>query len=121
MMPPVFPILNGNSAVKALLGSQPLRVYPWGQAPQNVARPYVTYGVYNGQPENQLDPTPQIDNIGTQIDIWGDSAKSCHDCFVAIRDALEPLAHMTTYQAQEKDSETQLFRARMEFDFWIQR
>lgn len=117
----VFPILNADSAVKALLGSKPLRVYPWGQAPQNVQHPYATYGVFSAQPENTMDTEPQIDNQGTQIDIWAHTAKSCDECFVAIRNALESSGHMINFQMSVRDNETQLFTSRMEFDFWTAR
>ena len=121
MMPPIFQTLKATAAVTALLGTKPLRFYPWGQAPQNPTKPYATYGVFNGNPENYLDRTPDIDNMGTQIDIWATTGKSCDDCFIALRDALEPLGHMITFQSATKDPETQLYTARMEFDFWTPR
>lgn len=118
MIPPVFDILKASTAVKALVGNNPVRVFPFGSAPQNVTRPYATYSVFNGQPENYLDQVPDIDNMGTQIDVWADSVSSCEAVSVAIRNALEPSAHMTSFSGNDRDPETRLFHCRMDFDFF---
>lgn len=121
MNPNLFPILNASAPVKALLGSNPLRVFPWGRAPQNVAKPYVVYGVYNGNPENYISNAPDIDNKGTQIDIYADTGASAESVFSAIRGALEPYAHMTSFATPNLDADTNLYTGRMEFDFWDER
>lgn len=117
----LFRILNNNSAVKSLLGANPLRVYPFGRAPQKPQKPYAAYSVYNGAPENYLGDTPDIDNKGTQINIFAITAESAGDCFKAIRDALEPYGHMINYSIDGVDSETDLYEVRMEFDLWEER
>lgn len=121
MNPAIFPILKDNATVKLLLGSNPVRFYPWNRAPQNVTKPYAVYSVYNAIPENYLNGRPDIDNKGTQINIYAQTAKSLQDCFVAIRDALEPYGHMTNFSTPDLDSDTDLFSCRMEFDFWDER
>jgi hypothetical protein len=117
MNPNIFPILNANNAVKAALGN-PLRVYPWGRAPKNVKYPYAVYTVYNALPENYLDSRPDIDNKGTQLDIYADNGNDLKTCFDAIRLALEGVAHMTNYSTPVQDADTNLYSCRMEFDFW---
>ena len=118
MNPDLFPILNADTATKAVLGSNPLRVFPWGRAPQNVVKPYAVYAVYNANPENYLDQSPDIDNKGTQINIYADNAVSLQSAFVAVRNALEPHAHMTSFATPDLDADTDLYSCRMEFDFW---
>lgn len=118
MNPQLFTILNADTAVKALLGSNPLRVYPWNRAPQNPVKPYAVYGVYNGNPENYLGQVPDVDNKGTQVDIYASSAANCEACFLAIRDAVEPQAHMTSFSTPARDAATDLYIGRLEFDFW---
>jgi hypothetical protein len=120
-MLPLFPLLAANTAVTSLLGLNPVRLYPFGQAPENSPRPYATYGVYNGIPENYVTNTPDIDNAGTQIDVWAKDAASCMAVFNAIRDCLEPHAHMTSFRYAERDYDTQLYHAVLEFDFWVNR
>ena len=118
MMPDIYSKLMASSAVTTLMGSPKPRIYPWSGVPQNAAKPYATYGVYNGNPQNFLDQAPDMDNKGTQIDIWADTAASASACFAAIRDVLEPIGHMLSFSGVNKDAETQLYNARMEFDFW---
>lgn len=114
----LFQILNNSIQVKLHLGANPLRVYPHGRAPENVKKPYAAYSLYSGVPENYLGNTPDIDNKGTQIDIYSETAEKLELCFNAVRDALENHAHMTNFSTPDQDSETKLFSVRMEFDFW---
>lgn len=114
----LYEILNQSITVRLLLGSNPLRVYPWGRAPANVRKPYAVYAVFNANPENYLDRVPDIDRAGIQINIYAAKDTELEDCFVAVRDALEPYGHMISYATPDLDAETDLYSARMEFDFW---
>jgi len=116
--PNIRDILLASPAVVLLLGSKPLRFFPWSEAPEKTVKPYATYGTYSGAPNNYLATTADIDGLGTQIDIWSETVASCEDCFEAIRDALEPIGHLTSFQGVTRDPETRLYNARMEFDFW---
>lgn len=121
MNPDLFTILNASVPVKLVLGANPLRMYPWGRAPQNPRKPYGVYAVYNATPENYLGQVPDIDNKGTQVNIYADTAQSLDACFTAVRDALEPHAHMTSFATPDLDADTDLYSCRMEFDFWDER
>ena len=118
MIPPVFTILYASTPVKTLLGSSPLRVFPWGEATETVVRPYATYIVFSGVPENVLGDRADMDVLSTQIDVWGESVSSCSATAEAVRTALEPYAHLTSFSAVSPDEETKLFRQRMDFDFF---
>lgn len=121
MNPDLFPILDASVDVKLRFGANPLRIYPWDRAPENPRKPYAVYGVYNANPENYLDSVPDIDNKGTQIQIYADTGDSCEKCYKAIRDTLEPHAHMLSFSTPSLDTNTNLYVARMEFDFWESR
>ncbi|WP_460640109.1 DUF3168 domain-containing protein [Larkinella harenae] len=121
MIPKLFPVLLASPPVTALLGLNPLRVFPWGEAPQNVAYPYATYGVFNGVPENYMDQVPDLDRLGTQVDVWAKTSESCQQSAVAIRNALEPIGHMTSISNMERDPQTKSYRLRLEFDFYTTR
>lgn len=120
MNPIIFEILSNETEVTSLFGTNPVRIYP-GRAPQNVVKPYAVYSVYNANPENYLDGIPDIENKGVQINIYSNSYSNLEDCFLAIRDALEPHAHMISYTTPDVDSDTNLYSARMEFDSWENR
>lgn len=122
MNPQLFPLLNADSNVRLLMYSTPeLRVYPWGRAPINVKKPYAVYTVFNGNPENYLDSAPDIDNKGTQINVYADNADSLEKCYNAIRNVLEKYGHMTNFSTPALDADTDLYSATLEFDFWDER
>lgn len=121
MIPPIFQILSDDPAVTGFLGSNPLRIFPFSEAPENSLYPYATYTVIFGEPDNSLNDIPLIDKLNTQVDIWGSSAASVLDTAAAVRDALEPHAHMVGTGSMEREPETKSYRVRLEFDFFTER
>ncbi len=115
MIPPVYALLTANMGVTSLIST---RIYPFGEAPQGVTYPYVTFKVITGDPQNTQDKPPQVDNLGTQIDIWAATGDTCLTVARAVRDALEPTAHMTSISDMDRDLETKSFRYRLDFDFF---
>lgn len=121
MLPLVFPLLRDAPAVTSLIGIMPnVRAYRHGVAPQNVARPYVTWSVPGGAPDNGFDGAC-ADQFRVQVDCWSDSDTQVETLAAAVRAALEPAAHCVGYLADERDFETQRFRISMAFDFWLAR
>jgi hypothetical protein len=118
MIPPIFPLISASVTV---LGSNPVRFYPHGQAPQGVTKPYALWQTVTATPENYLGQTPDVDGVLIQIDVWGDSASSVSNAADQIRGALEPHMHMTTFGNTERDAATQLYRYRMDFSYWVTR
>jgi len=121
MIPDIFPILAAASGVTALVGTNPVRVFPFAEAPQSSTLPYVTWAVFSGDPQNAMDSVPQVDVLGAQIDVWGATATSTLDVAAAVRDALEPHAHMVGIGNMSRDSETKTYRIRLDFDFFTER
>lgn len=125
MLPAVFPLLSASSAVKALVGSSPVRVYRHGDAPQDVVAPYITWFVVNGTPENCLSDLPPVDHYDVQIDCWSDNtgtgSSAVETLAQAVRDAIEPSCYMTAVIADGKDFETQRYRIGMSFSFFTKR
>lgn len=125
MLPQVFPLLSASTAVKALIGSNPVRAYRHGSAPQAVVAPYVTWFVVTGNPENTLEDLPRVDRYEVQLDCWsentGTGAIQVETLAQAVRDALEPYAYMTAVVADTRDQETQRYRVALQFTFWHDR
>lgn len=125
MLPPVFPLLRAAQAVTALIGTSPTRAFRHGSAPQNVAAPYVTWAVISGVPQNALDEVPRVDQLSVQVDCWSDNtgtgSAAVEQLATAVRDALEPHAHMVSGPADSRDPETMRYRITMTFDFWRSR
>ncbi|WP_414430850.1 DUF3168 domain-containing protein [Alcanivorax sp. IL3] len=120
MYPPVFPILNGNAAVVALLGS-PVRVYPFGQAPQDVTGPYAAWQLITGSPENYLKDRPDADNFDIQMDIYAADEDDSLAVGKAIRNALEPFAYITRWGGQGMDPDTKRWRVSFDVSFIVRR
>lgn len=116
---PLFQILNAAPAVTTLMKTDGvLKIFPFGEAPDNVKPPYGVYTIYNANPENYLAGRTDIDNKGTQVTLHAANASNLEACFEAIRTAVEPHAHLINYTAPDRDIDTKLYSCIMEFDFW---
>lgn len=96
-----------------MLGTDPLRVYPFGLAPQGVQKPYVTWQTIGGEPENYVSGLPDADNYVVQVDVYSLDAAgpySVTEVAKALRNAIEPVAYITSWGNTGKEAETGLFR-----------
>lgn len=120
MLPPVFATLRASSAVVALLGDPP-RVYRHGDAPQDGPRPYVAWSLISNLPENNLSDLPPVDHQVIQVDCWSKTDQEVEQLAIAVRDAIEPHAHMTGMPVNERERDTKLYRISLQFDWWLSR
>lgn len=118
MLPPVYQILTSNSAVNAIVAN---RIYRHSNAPQGVTKPYIAWGLVSGIPENNLSDLPNIDRLPIQVDCYHQTDVGIEELAKAVRDAIEPLAHMTNIPINEREQDTKLYRITLEFDWWLDR
>jgi len=122
MFPNIFQYVSASNPVKAVLGSNPIRFWPFARAPQKggvgYALPYAVWQSPYGTPENYINNLPDIDNLGVQIDVYGDSVDSSRAAAIALRNSLEPYGHVVSYNGEEKDSTTGLYRVGFTVEFW---
>lgn len=121
MYPPVFSTCSEVSAVTALIGASPCRLYPFGEAPEKVAKPYAVWQTIGGQPENYIDTVPDADSYTLQVDVYATSAASARSVGVALRDAIEPHAHVVSWRGESKDTETGSYRLSFDVSWIVQR
>lgn len=121
MLPAIFPIIKDASAVTALIGTNPVRCYRHGSAPQGTERPYLTWYVVAGTPENTLSDTPRVDSYMVEVDAWSDDPTQVETLAAAVRDAIEPHAAMTSVAVNNRDAETLMYRIGLTFNFWRHR
>lgn len=121
MYPPIYSICSDSAAVKAVLGD-PIRLYPFGDAPQGVALPYAVWQGYGGAPENTLT-LPKDDSFITQVDVYGDpeDPREAFAVAKALRDALEPHAHVIGYRGDQTDPVTGNRRVSFDVQFFTAR
>lgn len=123
MFPPIFPAVAASPACVALLkaGAGPLRFYQFGMAPQNVQKPYAVWQRVFGTPENYLADRPDVDSFTTQVDVYAGSADSARTVALALRDAIEGAAHITSWLGESIDPETKNNRFGFQCDWWVPR
>lgn len=122
MTPPIVQACLNSPAVTALLGvGTGMRLYSFGEAEQDVAKPYAVWQIVNGTPENYLAGRPDLDGFTLQVDVYattGDSARKVRD---AIRDAVELEAYVTRWGVEGRDPETKNYRASFDVDWMVHR
>lgn len=125
MLPPVFTTLKASAAVKAIVGTNPPRIYRHGSAPQRglaenipLSEPYITWFLVSGDPFNNLSDPPPADRMTVQVDAWHQTDAGVDSLATAVRDALEQVVHMTQIVINERERETNLYRIGMQFDFF---
>lgn len=120
--PPVFSLAASSAAVVALLGSSPVRFWPFGQAPQNESRPYAVHQLIYGAPENSMSCAPDIDNAGVQVDVYAQTVSAAREVANALRDAFEE-AHnqVVAWNGETWDQPTGLYRVSFTAEFWTGR
>lgn len=126
MLPPIFPALMASTAVKAIVGSPPdARVYRHGAAKQGLTQPYITWALVTGEPYNTLSELPAVDRQTVQVDCWYPAlligANQIEAFADAVRDAIEPYAHMTATLLDLQEPDTKLYRISMQFDWFLSR
>lgn len=118
MNTPIFSVCAASAAVKSLLGTNPVRFYQFGLAPQGVALPYAVFRTIYGAPENYLDGVPDVDSWGLQIDVYASSSSSAQNVASALRDAIEQKAYVTAWRGDSRDPDTKNYVYSFDVD-WI--
>lgn len=121
MYAPIFAVCFASAAVKAVLGSSPMRLYLFGEAEQGGLKPYATWQTIGGNPENYINQAPDIDSFALQVDCWGETAASARAVGQALRNAIEPRAHITSWRGESRDTETNLYRLSFDLTWWTPR
>jgi hypothetical protein len=118
---PFFVVCKADATVQALLGGALPRIYPFGAAPQNVAKPYVVYQSAGGFPLNMLNCRPDADSQDLQIDVYGLTQASSTAVAEAIRYAVERDCNVTNYRGTIREEETLLYRTGFDLTWLVDR
>ena len=121
MYPPVFTVCSANAGVQAALGTNPTRLYPFGTAVQRGSMPFCVWQVISGDPENYINQVPDIDQYTIQFDCYATTATGARDVAEALRDSIEPVAHVVSWRGEDRDNETKLYRYAFDVDWFVHR
>lgn len=116
MPPQIYEVAKDDAAVKAVFGNPP-RLYLFGEAPPNVAKPYGVWQQLYGSPENFLGQRPDMDSFGTQVDVYAGTAAAARGAAKALVDALEVSAYVTAWNGESRDPETRDYRFSFTVEF----
>lgn len=118
MLPPIYQTLVAAPAVYAIVGE---RIYRHDSAPQDTTRPYITWALAGGSPDNNLCGAPDIDRLLIQLDCWHQTDAGIVTLAQAVRAAIEPQATITGYPINAREPETKLYRIALQFDWFLGR
>lgn len=114
MLPNVYQALRSNAAVVNAVGT---RIYRHGSAPQDVVKPYVTWFVVTGQPQDVLNAAPCHDRDTVQVDCWSETDTGVETLAYAVRDALDNKLISNRMVINNRETDTKLYRIAIEADF----
>lgn len=123
MTPAIFSMVAGSAACRAILGSPPsMRFVEFGEALQgSTTSPYAVWQLITGVPSNYLGQLPDSDDARVQVDVYASQQLQARALAIAIRDAIEPHAHMVNYAQRARDATTRNFGYLLDFEFLMNR
>lgn len=118
MIPPVYDLAFASTAVKALLGTSPIRVFPFGiNRQQPPPLPYAVWQTIGGGAGNYLGEVPDADSYTVQVDVYAEKADDTTVVAEALRDAFEPSAYIRRWGNTSRDAITGHYRYSFDVDF----
>ncbi|RKT75621.1 uncharacterized protein DUF3168 [Rahnella aquatilis] len=121
MIAPIFPVCAASAAVTALIGTSPVRLYPFGEHDDTIVYPYAVWQNIDGEPPMYLDTVPDFDSYKLQVDVYGNTAAEASAVAEALRNAIQPKAYITRWGPQGRDTETKRYRYSFDVDWIVKR
>lgn len=118
MIAPIFSVCAASQAVKNLLGTKPVRFYPFGMQDDIIVYPYAVWQNIDGFTENYLNQRPDADRYSLQVDVYGDTDADVIAVARALRDAIEGKAYITRWGEQSRNDSTMKYCYSFDVD-WI--
>lgn len=113
----IFQLAAAAAQVTTLLGTNPTRFFPFGEANEQTPRPYAVYQTVFGSPDNLLNAVPESDSIGIQVDAYALTGSQASAVAKALRDAFEPHGYVTAYNGDFRETDTRLYRSSFTVEF----
>ena len=118
-------LLKAAAPVTAIIGSNPMRCYPAGQAMQNPTLyanvPLATFFTVFAIPENYVSGVPTMDHVRFQLNAWAKTYDDALTLFAACRAALEGAGTWVDLGQDGFDDDVKLFYVLGHIEFWVHR
>lgn len=108
----VFEMVYDDPNVQAVFGTNPLRFYPFGNAPQGAgdSAVYAVWQNVTATPANSLCCAPNADSWVVQIDVYAKDVETVREGATALIECLENKCWVQTLRGETRDFETKRFR-----------
>lgn len=121
---PFFEIVSVSAAVQAIFGSNPVRIFPFEYAQtkgDKLTKPYATFQLTGGNPDNNLSDRPDSDSIDLQIDVYATTVEDTREAANAIEYAIELDCHIMRIMNEQIDGPTKLYRTTFSTQWFVSR
>lgn len=108
--PQVFEQVRDNLNVQTFLGTNPVRFFPFGYAPQDTTQTYAVWQTISGTPQNTLHCPPDADDWTVQVDIYATDVQQARGAGTALIEALQVNNWITSIRGESRDFETKKYR-----------
>src|SRR5690625_2286091 len=106
-------MLRSNTEIKQAVGEA---IYRHGIAPLDAPRPYITWFLVSGRPEQQLSGTPCADFDLVQIDVWSEDDADVERLARLVRDTCDAGGRAVRTAVSGYEPGTIRFRLALEVD-----
>lgn len=111
---PLYELCEQNAELSGLLtDSVGLKVGEFDANNTNGA-PYICWQIINANPEQYLSEASDMDSMYVQIDVYADTKASTRHIARLLRKSIEEYCYIEDYTGVERDSETNLYRIRID-------
>lgn len=108
--PKIFELVKNDPQVQLYLGTNPVRFFPFGYAPQDTKLTYAVWQTVSGTPANTLKCAPKGDDWSIQVDVYGSSVQDVRKAANALILKIQDTYWVTSIRGESRDFETKLFR-----------
>lgn len=127
MNPIAFLLFNDPDFPSATFGDEP-RVYPFGEAPQDVAEPYAVFTDASGNPMNHLADKPKVDSQLVQLDVYAREPSDAQNSGKALQSFFENNERfngistvVTSFRPAVRDKDTKAYRYSFDVSLTVER
>lgn len=118
--PRFFEEVSVDAGVRSKFGSNPVRLYLFGQAPLNSPHVYAVWQVVSGLPNRGLSCPTGSDSWTLQVDVYGKQAGDVRDAASALVDAVEatPFGLVQRFSGESRDPGDGSYRYSFDVSWW---